>query len=81
MEARTEPLLKNQSPPQAAFKRLHYLAIGWILRQLPAEERKSAFVHFNHYFRGTQEAYDSRKFAEACGMKWDSDAVDLVVDG
>ena len=55
--------------PTATFTRQHYTAIMHILRDLnvlsPGDKR-SVVMHFNHYFRATQEGYNVQKFIEGC---------------
>lgn len=70
MESRKE-LERNQvSLPQANFSRSHYRAIEYVLAHIEdAHIRTKIALVFNHYFRGTQENYDSKKFLEACKVE------------
>lgn len=55
--------------PTATFTRQHYTAIGYVLRDLiflSPGEKKSVVMHFNHYFRATQDGYNAQKFIEGC---------------
>ena len=70
MESRKE-LERNQvSPPKASFSRSHYRAIEYVIASIEdAHIRTKIALRFNHYFRGTQEGYDSKKFLEGCKVE------------
>jgi uncharacterized protein YtpQ (UPF0354 family) len=67
--------------PKADFTRQHYQAIQFVLRDLNTlseGDKRNVVLHFDFYFRQTQEGYNAKKFIEGCYKAPEKSAVQAV---